>query len=489
MRPGRTALCHTQIQRAAGIRKYRSGEKLFSAQKVKLNCIFTIGLTSVGSHRLMRSRDWGGVLQMKRTSVETIVIKVLLVATIFTLFGWHSPVLADPDEQYLPNEVVIKLRSPRDLYFIAKRFRLSPAPLERFGRRPIYRMQIMDGTDPEVISQRLVNESFGRVEFAEPNYQLQAPEARGNSWSIGGNEPQYINQWFRAPLRIDDAHTASLGLGTTIAVLDTGIDLNHPSFAGRLVPGYDFVDGDAIPQEEGVFGVNPGFGHGTHVAGLALLVAPQANVMPIRVLDPNGVGNIWVLAEALQYAADPDGDPKTPDGVDVINLSLATRRQTDLLRFILEEIGCSEKDDLIDSGSTAQCAVPGQRGIVVVAGSGNRAIDIPEYPAAEPLNAIISVAGTNQTDVLASFSNYGSWISVAAPGQSILSTVPGGAFGTWSGTSMSTPLAAGAAALILSQNPDWTNLQVKERMISSGVTITGKNPPFSRLDIGACVGQ
>ena len=426
---------------------------------------------------------------MKRTSIETVAIKVLLAVTILTFFGWQSPVLADPDEQYLPNEVVIKLRSPRDLYFIAKRFRLSPAPLERFGKRPIYRMLILDGTDPEVLSERLVNQSFGRVEFAEPNYQLQAPEARGNSWSIGGSEPQYINQWFRAPLRINDAHTASLGLGTTIAVLDTGIDLNHPSFAGRLVSGYDFVDGDPIPQEEGAFGVNPGFGHGTHVAGLALLVAPQANLMPVRVLDPNGVGNIWVLAEALQYAADPDGDPMTPDGVDVINLSLATRRQTDLLRFILEEIGCSEKDDLIDSGSTAQCAVPGQRGIVVVAGAGNRAIDIPEYPAAEPLNAIISVAGTNQTDVLASFSNYGSWISVAAPGQSILSTVPGGAFGTWSGTSMSTPLAAGAAALILSQNPDWTNLQVKERMISSGVTITGKNPPFSRLDIGACVGQ
>lgn len=426
---------------------------------------------------------------MKRAGAKTFALKGVLALMLFTFFGWHSPVLADPDEQYLPNEVVIKLRSPRDLYFIAKRFRLSPAPIERFGRRPIYRMQILDGTDPELLSQRLLSDSFGRVEFAEPNYQLQAPEARGNSWSIGGSEPQYINQWFRTPLRIDDAHTASLGQGTTIAVLDTGIDLDHPSFAGRLVPGYDFVDGDAIPEEEGTFGVNPGFGHGTHVAGLALLVAPQASVMPIRVLDPNGVGNIWVLAEALQYAADPDGDPKTPDGVDVINLSLATQRQTDLIRFILEEIGCSEGNDLVDSGSTTTCTVPGQRGIVVVAGSGNRATDVPEYPAAEPLNAIISVAATNQTDVLASFSNYGSWVSIAAPGQSILSTVPGGAFGTWSGTSMSTPLAAGAAALILSQNPDWTNLQVKERMISSGVTITGKNPPFSRLDVGACVGQ
>ena len=74
-----------------------------------------------------------------------------------------------------------------------------------------------------------------------------------------------------------------------IAVLDTGVDLNHPAFAGKLVQGKDFVDNDDDPSEVGTLRINPTYGHGTHVAGIIALMAPTAKIMPIRVLDQNGI--------------------------------------------------------------------------------------------------------------------------------------------------------------------------------------------------------
>lgn len=420
-----------------------------------------------------------------KSNLQGLLVILILLTAFLPSMAW-----ADADEEFVPGQVLIKLSSPRHLLVIAKKYRLSPVPIERFGRRPIYLMRILDGASPIDRAAELEADFLRRVEFAEPNFQVEAPEARGISWSIGGSSTDYVNQWFREPLRLAIAHQQTLGDNIKIAILDTGIDASHPAFAGRLLAGYDFVDDDSNPQEVGTAGVNPGFGHGTHVSGLTLLVAPNARIVPIRVLDPNGVGNIWVLAEALAYAADPDRDPTTPDGVDVINLSLATRRQTDLLQLILGEISCGADDDLWNGG-VLPCPNPDQRGIVVAAGAGNRGSTVFEYPAAEGVDGLVSVAASNQTDVLTSFSNYGEWVHIASPGQSILSTVPGpgGRFGTWSGTSMSTPLVAGAAALIRSQNPQWTALQVRQRIVSSGVTIIGPNPPNSRLDVAACVGQ
>ena len=102
-----------------------------------------------------------------------------------------------------------------------------------------------------------------------------------------------------------------------VAVLDTGIDLTHPAFAGRLVPvvdRWDFVDGDNDPSEVGALHINPVYGHGTHVAGIVSLVVPDAKIMPIRILKPDGSGELWRITAGLIWAAN--------HGADIANLSI-----------------------------------------------------------------------------------------------------------------------------------------------------------------------
>lgn len=133
-----------------------------------------------------------------------------------------------------------------------------------------------------------------RLAYAEPNYIGATPEGRQDYiWATGATVGGYAAQWAPEAMQLARAQRVTRGAGVTVAVLDTGVDLAHPALAGRLVPGYDFVDFDSDPSEVGVYGIDRGFGHGTHVAGLVALAAPDAKIMPVRVLDPSGRGNAW----------------------------------------------------------------------------------------------------------------------------------------------------------------------------------------------------
>jgi subtilisin family serine protease len=129
---------------------------------------------------------------------------------------------------------------------------------------------------------------------------------------------------------------------------------------------------------------------------------------------------------------------------------------------------------------------PNQRGAVVVAAAGNNGSDIPEYPAAEGVPGSLAVGASTRTDTLTSFSNHGSWVQVAAPGEDILSSIPGGGYAVWSGTSMATPLAAGEAALVLAANPGFSTVDVVAHVISKTEGINGPVP--KRLDVAAALG-
>ena len=379
---------------------------------------------------------------------------------------------SDPD---MAGEVLVKLRSSDALQPLLARYPLTL--MSRFGARPIYRLKVIGAARVNDVVAALALEPS--VMIAEPNATQRSPEARKNvAWAIG--TPQaYAAQWAPQAMRLAEAHTMATGEGIRVAIIDTGVDRSHPLLAGRLLPGFDFVDYDADPSEVGSV-ANAAYGHGTHVAGLVAMVAPDAKIMPLRALDPDGFGNAWVLAEALLYAVDPDGDPNTDDGAHVINLSLGSLSRTRLLVAVAEIASCAAEvpNDPIGDRSDPGYNDDARRckrgnGAVVVAASGNDAsTSVKQYPAAEGAHGLLAIAASNASRKLAAFSNFGSWINLAAPGENITSAVPGG-YGTWSGTSMAAPLAAGTAALLRSLDVGMAPTDVVNRVRRASAMLCG----------------
>jgi subtilisin family serine protease len=273
------------------------------------------------------------------------------------------------------------------------------------------------------------------VVYADPNTDADITQGdRFHYWPSGGpnciaaDSSAFTAQPVATALDLTQVHRTARGTGQVIAVLDTGLATTHPALAGRLAPGgYDYVDDDALPDEvigsadrDGDLLTNEGYGHGTFVAGLAALVAPDAKIMPMRVLDAEGRGNVFMVAEAVYDA--------TTRGADVINMSFGTAERTNS-RVLSDAVANAVK-----------------AGVVVVAAAGNDGSAVQHYPAA--MKDVVSVAAlaTNGTG-LAAFSSHGAWVDLAAPGEHVISSLPCG-YGTWSGTSMAAPFVAGAAALL-----------------------------------------
>jgi subtilisin family serine protease len=255
--------------------------------------------------------------------------------------------------------------------------------------------------------------------------------------------------------------SGATGAGVTIAVIDSGIDLKHHEFRGRISAGIDFVDRDYVPQD-----LN---GHGTHVAGTLAAandgigitgVAHQARLMPIRVLDDDGVGSISDVISGIRWAAN--------NGADVINLSLGG------------DVGYSQAmEDAIWHAS--------KLGSVVVMASGNSGRPSPAYPAAHATDHSIAVGAVNRFGQMANFSNRAGHQPlnyVTAPGVDIASTYPGNRYALASGTSMSTPHVAGVAALLKG-----TNKRLSPAAIEHLVTGTAKNSSFITLKSDTITGR
>lgn len=215
-----------------------------------------------------------------------------------------------------------------------------------------------------------------------------------------------------------------------IAVIDSGVKLDHPEFSARLTPGYDFVNDDGLPDDDS--------GHGTHVAGLigAAInngqglagVCPRCRIMPIKVLNATNTGTWSSLARGILFATD--------NGARVINLSLGSFNSS----WTLEEA----------------IAYARRHGVVIVAAAGNQGLQLPYYPAA--LEGVIAVGATDAQDGWWPVSNYGTFVDLTAPGDLIYSTYyrfdsPYDGYTTMSGTSMATAQVSGLAGLVLSLYP------------------------------------
>jgi subtilisin family serine protease len=259
------------------------------------------------------------------------------------------------------------------------------------------------------------------VVWVEFNLINTIPDSEGfKTWHWGGEDASgYIDQAAFAQVRVGSAHNVNRGGGVTVAILDTGVALTHPAFLqSEILPGIDLVESDNLPNDTG-----PGFGwgHGTHVAGVVARMAPQAKILPVRVLDANGRGNSFALAYGIEWAV--------AQGADVINLSLGAEAGS---RVLSETI----------ASALAQ-------GVVIVAAAGNENVNLMKYPAAFP--GVLAVGAVNSASERAVFSNHGPWVDISAPGVGITSSVPfsgGAGYAAWSGTSMSTAFVSGGAALV-----------------------------------------
>ena len=306
-------------------------------------------------------------------------------------------------------------------------------------------------------AERLLREGQG-AELDSPVHALDAP---------AGTDPLRADQWDLAKVRVPAAWPVSTGAGQVVAVLDTGVDATHPDLIGQVLPGLDLVDGSS----DG--GIDPQ-GHGTHVAGTIAAatgngvgmsaIAPDARILPVRVLNAEGEGDMSVVAQGITWAAD--------HGATVINMSLGGPGQL--------------------TAVSSAIAYARSKGVVVVAAAGNSRAkgNAVNYPAADA--GVIAVAATDPADAYASFSNSGSYVDVAAPGVNILSTVPTGTkYGYASGTSMAAPHVAALAALVGAARPGLTPDQVEQAITGSAVDLGAKGKDttygYGRIDAPAAL--
>ncbi len=282
------------------------------------------------------------------------------------------------------------------------------------------------------------------IEFCEPDFV---------AYAIGTpNDPYFGSQWGMTKIQAPDAWDVTTGQSAVrIAILDTGVDQDHQDLASKIVANKNFTTSSTVDDR---------YGHGTHVAGIAAAatnnglgvagVGYSCSIMNVKVLDDNGSGYYSWIANGITWAAD--------NGAKVISMSLG---------------GSS-------GSSTLQSAVnyAWSKGVVLVAAAGNNGNTAATYPAYYA--NCIAVAATDQNDMKASWSSYGSWVDVAAPGVEILSTLPNhtnkiGAsnYGSLSGTSMATPHVAGLAGLIWASSYGTSNTDVRSRIESTCDPITG----------------
>ncbi|QIN80460.1 S8 family serine peptidase [Rubrobacter marinus] len=424
--------------------------------------------------------------QAIRRASATPITALLLLVLFGVLALQPDPARAQESDggEFVDGEIVVKLTPGTDVAAVNRDY--GTQTKDTFlGSARIYLLGVADGEGTEAKAERMEEDGL-RFSYAEPNFVTDVPEGKPSFRARADSAPApssdrapYGEQYAVGALNLPCANGISRGAGAVVAILDTGVQQGHPDLRDSLVPGYDFVDDEPNPEEEPEGTMT---GHGTHVAGIVHLAAPDAKIMPLRVLDAEGRGNVFVIAEAVQRAVDPDGNPATDDGADVINLSLGSSTQSELLADVTDDL--SDDDDV-----DALRGVPAE-GVVAVASAGNESAESLVYPAAEA--GVLAVASVGEDETKSDFSNFGSsWIDVAAPGDDVYSAFPTDRYASWDGTSMAAPFVAGQAALIRSREGSSTPAAVEALIRETARPLDAKNPAYAgklgagHADVGA----
>jgi len=272
------------------------------------------------------------------------------------------------------------------------------------------------------------------------------PDSEIVSLDLLPNDPEVANQTYLDNINAFSGWNLNTGLSSTvIAIIDTGVDLDHPDLVGKLLQGIDLVDNTYNPQDDN--------GHGTQVAGIAAAESNNdlgiagidwnAMILPVKVLNSAGSGTYATAAEGIIWAVD--------HGSNIINLSFGGTKKD----------GSSVLQDAVNYAAA--------HNVLVVAASGNNSSDQILYPAA--FNSVLAVGATDDQDQYATFSNYGPELGVSAPGVNIYSTALGGNYTIGSGTSFSAPQVSGLAAILCGIIPSCPIDQVKAAIINSSLDL------------------
>ena len=335
-----------------------------------------------------------------------------------------------------PLQVVISLAPGVDVAKIAQGVE---AEVVRRGPLNYATLEFKGEKDLSQVIERL--KKIPGIIGAEKNYRHTI---MSKSESTVAQDPLFQEQWSMVNGDVSGAwDMGATGQGVTIAIVDTGVALNHPDLKDNLVLGYN-----AISESEEQGATKDNNGHGTHVAGIAAAerngvgiigVAYQAKIMPIKAMDSTGEGYDDAIAAGIVWAAD--------HGARIINLSIGSETGSDILRQAV--------------------AYAYNKGCLLVAAAGNYdpkwagSLRV-SYPASDP--HVLAITATDKNSDITAYSSTGAKVDLAAPGDSILSdwwsSTEGPGYAYDSGTSMAAPFVAGEAALIWSQHLDWTRDQV-----------------------------
>lgn len=350
--------------------------------------------------------------------------KVIFIATLSIIFILVCPFIVFGEGEKF--ELLVKYKENTNMFSVQSAQREDTTGIEKIGIK-----KIKAKTKEELDSLLKELKEDPNVEYIERNIVYSKTQIP--------NDTYYYDDWAINYIKAEKAWDITTGSnGIIVAVIDTGVDLDHPDLRNQLILGKDFVDNDMIPEDED--------GHGTLVAQI---IGAEANngfgkagvvwnckILPLRVLDANGDGYVEDIANAIIYAAD--------NGARVINLSLGGPEPSRTIK------------DAIDYAYN--------KGVLIVGSSGNSGENIL-YPAA--YSEVIAVGAIDESENRANFSGHGQGLSLVAPGVNIIGFENDEQPILGDGTSFATPYVSGGAALLLSLNPYLTNSEVKEMLETS----------------------
>jgi thermitase len=351
-----------------------------------------------------------------RKTIVTLAVAILLVSLFPTIVSAAPLTGPAPVSDFSSQQILVKFKSDVTLPEAAQIHRQLGGQVKQ--TIPGIGVQVVAVPKGQEMAKAKAYSANVRVAYAEPDFAVEA---------LGSPDDQgFGNQWGMVKIQAPQAWDVTTGSpGISIAILDTGVDLDHPDLASKITSNINFGSSNTTDDV---------YGHGTHVAGIAAAMTNNgigvaglgysSTIMNVKVLDDNGSGTYSGVASGIIWAVD--------NGAEVINMSLG---------------GSSPSSTLEDAVNYAW-----SKGVVVVASAGNSGSTAPSYPAY--YSNCIAVAAVDANDALASWSNYGNWVDVAAPGLGIYSTLKNNSYGYMSGTSMASPYVAGLAALVFTTVSD-----------------------------------